>query len=741
MNYFKNSFLYLILFISGFCSLVYQVSWERLIRSHFGGDSISAYIVTSTFLLGLGLGAFIFRNTKKNSFNLYAKVEISIALLALLSYFLISNFSNFILDLFANHIELVNSRILLILFCSLIILPPCILMGATLPLVFKSFFTSQAYETKQIGFFYAFNTIGASIGILSIPFVFLNRIDLKSTLLIVGFVNLILGLTLFFLSKKKNLFFNNYKNLINNENFKNKDSLITTNYIYFFVFCSGGIALSMELIFFRIAAINFPSSALNFPIVLMIFLFFMSLGSVFFSTISKDSKSKINLLIGLLFLFTAFSILFFLIINSSYTPERIRFIFLKYLFMIAPFAFFQGGLFPLLIKLLSPKSDTLSNTTGNVYLINSLGAFLFTLIIQFLLFELIGTEYIILILLSISLICSLIISIKSNLRTLSKILALPFFMFFFIPENAWEFSRYTKYSSFHDNEKIISIEGESGFSSFKFNSTEDGNYQGQILINGQPMSTIPDNARLNEISIFPSNTKKQGNVLLLGLGGSNILKNIINNSTINSVDVVDWSYELPRLLSLDIVKNIMGDLINDNRVNIFTTDARKYLKLSDDNYDLIVDNLAYTSWIGSTNIRSTNYFYELKNRLNKNGVYILTNNYVYLDEKEAVIAGVKENFEYVYEFNERIIIAGNNRCFIDLNNLSSSCFFEMKNIQKYIESNTNELPGNFKDYRNNLSDFLIDLSNIKQNKNVKPIDDDFPRFEYRIYTSDKTVMD
>jgi predicted membrane-bound spermidine synthase len=104
MNYFKNSFLYLILFISGFCSLVYQVSWERLIRSHFGGDSISAYIVTSTFLLGLGLGAFIFRNTKKNSFNLYAKVEISIALLALLSYFLISNFSNFILDLFSNHI-------------------------------------------------------------------------------------------------------------------------------------------------------------------------------------------------------------------------------------------------------------------------------------------------------------------------------------------------------------------------------------------------------------------------------------------------------------------------------------------------------------------------------------------------------------------------------------------------------------------------------------------------------------
>ena len=65
----------------------------------------------------------------------------------------------------------------------------------------------------------------------------------------------------------------------------------------------------------------------------------------------------------------------------------------------------------------------------------------------------------------------------------------------------------------------------------------------------------------------------------------------------------------------------------------------------------------------------------------------------------------------------------------------------MNNIQKYIESNTNELPSNFKDYNNNLSDFLIDLSNIRQNNNVKAIDDDFPRFEYRIYTSDKTIMD
>ncbi len=39
--------------ISGFCSLVYQVAWDRIIRYNFGGDSVSSAIVTSTFLLGV----------------------------------------------------------------------------------------------------------------------------------------------------------------------------------------------------------------------------------------------------------------------------------------------------------------------------------------------------------------------------------------------------------------------------------------------------------------------------------------------------------------------------------------------------------------------------------------------------------------------------------------------------------------------------------------------------------------
>jgi MFS family permease len=44
-------------FVSGFASLVYQVSWQRVLFAAFGSDLESVTIVVSAFMLGLGGGA------------------------------------------------------------------------------------------------------------------------------------------------------------------------------------------------------------------------------------------------------------------------------------------------------------------------------------------------------------------------------------------------------------------------------------------------------------------------------------------------------------------------------------------------------------------------------------------------------------------------------------------------------------------------------------------------------------
>src|SRR5580704_5055350 len=50
--------LYLLFFISGFCSLVYQMVWTRLAFASFGIITPVLSVVLSVFMLGLGLGSW-----------------------------------------------------------------------------------------------------------------------------------------------------------------------------------------------------------------------------------------------------------------------------------------------------------------------------------------------------------------------------------------------------------------------------------------------------------------------------------------------------------------------------------------------------------------------------------------------------------------------------------------------------------------------------------------------------------
>src|SRR5215469_8841564 len=75
-------------FVSGFCSLLYQVLWTRLAFAHFGIITPVLSLIVSVFMLGLGIGsAYGGRLAKfaEQRFNtpplyLYAAAEVSIGI-------------------------------------------------------------------------------------------------------------------------------------------------------------------------------------------------------------------------------------------------------------------------------------------------------------------------------------------------------------------------------------------------------------------------------------------------------------------------------------------------------------------------------------------------------------------------------------------------------------------------------------------------------------------------------------
>src|SRR5262249_12960403 len=59
MSLFARRLLFLLFFVSGFCSLVYQVVWTRLAFASFGIITPVLSVVLAVFMLGLAVGAWV----------------------------------------------------------------------------------------------------------------------------------------------------------------------------------------------------------------------------------------------------------------------------------------------------------------------------------------------------------------------------------------------------------------------------------------------------------------------------------------------------------------------------------------------------------------------------------------------------------------------------------------------------------------------------------------------------------
>src|SRR5688572_4105892 len=74
-------------FLSGLSSLVYEITWSRILSTILGNTSLAASVVVSIFMAGLACGSFLAarRVTRINALMLYGVLEGFIGLYALLT--------------------------------------------------------------------------------------------------------------------------------------------------------------------------------------------------------------------------------------------------------------------------------------------------------------------------------------------------------------------------------------------------------------------------------------------------------------------------------------------------------------------------------------------------------------------------------------------------------------------------------------------------------------------------------
>ncbi len=154
--------------VSGFCAMGYEVIWTNLLGLLVGPTTYSFTIILATFISCLALGSLFFGwlgDRTKKPVTILVFTQVFAAVLALVSSQVLGNgqlfFSKVIYHARDNFVLLHGLKIFLLF---VFMLPPCVCLGATFPLVGKIYTKNIQAIGRSIGFAYVINTIGAVLG-------------------------------------------------------------------------------------------------------------------------------------------------------------------------------------------------------------------------------------------------------------------------------------------------------------------------------------------------------------------------------------------------------------------------------------------------------------------------------------------------------------------------------------------------------------------------------------------------
>lgn len=383
--------LALCFFVSGFCGLLYQIVWLRLAFAAFGIITPVLSVVISTFMFGLAAGSWAAgrwvatwtRRSGLSAVFLYAACEAGIGLGAFLVPRLFRLGERFLLPLGA--MDSLEYLLLSAALLALTILPWCVLMGATFPLMMAFVKEVDRSQSDSFSYLYAANVFGAAVGTAATALVLIELLGFTSTLLVAAFLNLsVAGIAIVMGLRHPRpagigevdlapRFSHSADSLTRSQKLGTMTILFTTG------FC----ALGLEVVWTRAFVPVLKTTVYSFALLLFTYLVATYLGSWLYRRhLSRSQVVRTAQLLATLALATALPIL----LNDPRFSANGFVIMLS----IFPFCMLLGYLTP---KLIDRYSLGFPEKAGRAYAINVLGCILGPLAASYIILPLMGVRY------------------------------------------------------------------------------------------------------------------------------------------------------------------------------------------------------------------------------------------------------------------------------------------------------------------------------------------------------------
>jgi spermidine synthase len=363
---------------SGAAALIYEIVWFQLIQLVIGSSGISLGLLLGTFMGGMCLGSVSLARLIPMGWpplRVYAVLEFGIGICGLVLLFLLP-YATHTYALWGEGLAGLTGRTLL---CGIALLPPTILMGATLPAISR-WLDSTPEGLSSVGLLYAANIVGAVLGCLAAGFYFLRLHDMATTTYVAVALNLCVGTTVLCLSG----------NAKRRRGAANLDSTTAARYggkvVYIVIAFSGFCALSGEVVWTRLLSLMLGATVYAFSIILAVFLGGLALGSWGGASLVRTARDPaLALAICQLLLALAVGWAAFMLADSlPYWPIQpslshnvwltLQLDLVRCAWAIFPATCLFGAGFPLALAAAVPTRGDQARFVGRLYAANTLGA-------------------------------------------------------------------------------------------------------------------------------------------------------------------------------------------------------------------------------------------------------------------------------------------------------------------------------------------------------------------------------
>jgi spermidine synthase len=374
--------LLVLVFLSGFAALVYEVLWFRQLGLIFGNTVHAAATVMAAFMVGLAWGAEVARRRvlrTTNPVRWFGMLEAGIGVYALAvpAVFSVINFGFVAV---ARHVADATPWLtaLRFAFAVLALLVPTMLMGASLPVLSEAVLRSREHFTTRLGWLYGSNTAGATLGVLACGFFLLPTLGIQVTNILAGAINLVVAVVAVRLSGAIAR--------IPSPTAVAPQAARPIALLGVAAFC-GFLALALETIWFRALVLIFGSTSHSFSTMVAVFLFGMAVGAAAMGRYAgQPRRATWALAVALagICLWTFLSVRlydaapeFLLGLLGRFDFSWRGMLFARVLLAAAflvPLAVFSGLAFPAVVRLVRDHAASAGRAVSAVFSVNALGS-------------------------------------------------------------------------------------------------------------------------------------------------------------------------------------------------------------------------------------------------------------------------------------------------------------------------------------------------------------------------------